>query len=310
MAETVTTIQQPWEPLGAGIKTAVQMGSDIVGKTPPTSALGLPQQAGVDPFSQQAQELAKSQLGLGAFTRDPTTGAVTNIAAGGTGITGYAPYLTGTGTQAGAATLTGPGAGSGLGSIESYMSPYTAAMKTSALKAFDDQRDIDQQRLGYDAIKAGAFGGGRHGLTEANFLAKALKDKTQLGAGYDQAAFLNAQKARTTDQAGLMDLAKQIQTMGGVDIAQLGNLGQAGQMYGQAGLDTTGQAAKQQWSEPMDRVNWYSNLLAGLGGGLGQSSPYGTHGPEQFQPSPGMAAAQSGLGGSQMLDYLSRIWNV
>ena len=309
MAETVTQIQQPWEPLGAGIKTAVQMGSDIAGKTPPTSALGLPQQAGLDPFSQKAQDMAAGQLGLGSFTRDPTTGAVTNIAQG-TGITGYAPYLTGTGTQAGAATLTGPGGGQGLGSMASYESPYTQAIKDSALQAFDDQRNMDQQKLGYDAIKAGAFGGGRHGLTEANFLAQALKDKTQLGAGFDQDAFLNAQKARQTDQAGLMDLAKQIQIMGGADIAQLGGMGQSGQMYGQAGIDTAGQAASQQWREPMDRVNWYSNLLAGLGGGLGQSSPYGTKGPEQFQPSPGMAAAQSGLGGSQMLDYLSKIWNV
>jgi len=310
MPETVTQINQPWEPLGAGIKTAVQMGSDIVGKTPPTSALGLPQQAGVDPFSQQAQELAKSQLGLGAFTRDPTTGAVTNIGAGGTGVTGYAPYLTGTGTQAGAATLTGPGGGSGLGSLESYMSPYTTAVKDTALAEFNKQRGIDKQQLGYDAIKAGAFGGGRHALTESDFMQQSLIDRARLVSGYDQAAFADARKARTTDQAGLMDLAKQIQTMGGVDIAQLGNLGQAGQMYGQAGLDTSGQAASQQWREPMDRVNWYSNLLGGLGGGLGQSSPYGTMGPEQFQPSPGMAAAQSGLGGSQMLDYLSKIWNV
>lgn len=309
MAETVTQINQPWEPLGAGIKTAVQMGSDIVGKTPPTSALGLPQQAGVDPFSQQAQQMAAGQLGLGSFTRDPTTGAVTNIGAG-TGVSGYAPYLTGTGTQAGAATLTGPGAGSGLGSIESYMSPYTSAVKNTALAEFDKQRGIDKTKLGYDAIKAGAFGGGRHGLTESDFLSQSLQDRAALVAGYDQGAFADARKARTTDQAGLMDLAKQIQIMGGADVAQLGGMGQAGQMYGQAGLDTAGQAASQQWREPMDRVNWYSNLLGGLGGGLGQSSPYGTMGPEQFQPSPGMAAATSGLGGSQMMDYLSKIWNV
>ena len=223
--ENITTNMPPGF-LKAGMEDAVTQAQNWA--TKPQTAIGAPTQAGVDPFTQQAQNLAQTQLGLGAFTRDPTTGAVTDVGAG-TGITGYAPYLTGTGTQAGAAQLTGPGGGQGLGSMASYESPYTAAMKTSALQAFDDQRDMDQQQLGYDAVKAGAFGGGRHGLTEANFLAQALKDKTQLGAGFDQAAFLNAQKARGLDRDALMDLAKQTQLMGSADLATIGGMGGAGQ---------------------------------------------------------------------------------
>ncbi len=303
---TQTNITQPWAPIGTGISKAIDLGTTAVGKTPPTTALGLPQQAGVDQFTQQAQDLAASQLGLGSFTRDPTTGAVTGIGTG-TGVAGYAPYLTGTGTQAGAAQLTGTGAGTGLGSISSYMSPYATDVKTTALKEFDDQRLRDQQGLQHDALKAGAFGGGRHGLTESDFMQQSLVDRARLVAGLDADAFADARKARTDDRDALMDLAKQQQIMKSGDIAQLGQLGQAGQLYGQAGLDTAAQAAKQKWSEPMDRISWYANLLGGLGGGLGQSAPFG--GPMAQTPSPGMQAVGTGLGSLNIMDYLGKIWN-
>ena len=308
MAETTTNINQPWAPIGAGIEKAIDLGATAVGKTPPTSALGLPEQAGYDPFSQRAQDMAAGQLGLGSFTRDPTTGAVTNIGAG-TGVSGYAPYLTGTGTQAGAATLMGPGAGTGLGSISTYMSPYTSAIKQSALKSFDDQRLIDQQGLQHRALKANAFGGGRHGLTESDFMQQSLIDRSKLVAGLDQGAFADARTARTGDRDAYMDLAKQIQIQGQGDVTQLGALGQAGQLYGQAGIDTSAQAAQQKWSEPMNRINWYANLLGGLGGGLGQSSPYGNFGPAQATQSPGMQAINTGLGALNTGKYLRDIWN-
>jgi hypothetical protein len=252
--------------------------------------------------------MAAGQLGLGSFTRDPTTGAVTNIAQG-TGVSGYAPYLTGTGSQAGAATLMGPGAGTGLGSIDSYMSPYTSAIKQSALQSFDDQRLIDQQGLQHKALKANAFGGGRHGLAESDFMQQSLVDRAKLTAGLDQGAFADARTARTGDRDAYMDLAKQLQIQGQGDIAQLGSLGQAGQLYGQAGLDTAGQAAQQKWSEPMNRINWFANLMGGLGGGLGQSSPYGTVSPYEQQQSPGMQAINTGLGGLNTMKYLKDIWN-
>ena len=138
---------------------------------------------------------------------------------------------------------------------------------------------------------------------------QSLVDRAKLVAGLDQGAYADAQTARTGDRDAYMDLAKQMQIMGQGDIAQLGALGQAGQLYGQAGLDTAGQAAKQQWSEPMDRINWFANLMGGLGGGLGQSHPYGTAGPMDAMPSPGMQAINTGLGGLNTMKYLKDIWN-
>ena len=301
--ENITTNMPPGF-LKAGMEDAVTQAQNWA--TKPQTAIGAPQQAGVDPFTQQAQDLAQSQLGLGAFTRDPTTGAVTNIGAGGSGITGYAPYLTGTGTQAGAATLTGPGAGQGLGSIASYASPYTQAIKDTALTEFDRQRGVDKTQLGYDAVKAGAFGGGRHGLTESDFLSQSLKDRAGLVAGFDQDAFLNAQKARQTDQAGLMDLAKQIQLQGSADLATIGGMGGQGQLYGQAGLDTAGQAERMRTYEPQDRINWFSNLLATMGGGMpGQGTSTVT---QQTPQTAGMGAATQGLGSFNIMRVLGDLW--
>ena len=304
---TQTTISKPFPALEAGAGTAINMASTIAGKPLTTAQMGLPQQAGLDKFTQQAQDLAAGQLGLGAFTRDPTTGAVTGIGTG-TGIAGYQPYLTGAGSQVGAAQLTGTGAGTGVGSLSTYMSPYQSAVKSTALQEFDDQRLRDQQTLQADALKAGAFGGGRHGLAESDFMQQSLVDRARLIAGLDADAFADARAARTDDREALMDLAKQQQLMKSGDIAQLGSLGQAGQLYGQAGLDTSALATQRQYQEPKDRVNWYANLFAGLGGGMGQAAGY-ISGPMMQQPTPGMSAIQSGLGGLGVMDYLKGIWN-
>ena len=304
---TQTTISKPFPALEAGAGKAIDMASTIAGKPLTTAQMGLPQQAGLDKFTQQAQDLAASQLGLGAFTRDPTTGAVTGIGTG-TGIAGYQPYLTGAGSQVGAAQLTGTGAGTGVGSLASYMSPYQSAVKSTALQEFDDQRLRDQQQLQADALKAGAFGGGRHGLTESDFMQQSLIDRARLIAGLDADAFADARAARTDDREALMDLAKQQQLMKAGDISQLGALGQAGQLYGQAGLDTAALATQRQYQEPKDRVNWYANLLAGLGGGMGQAAGY-ISGPMMQQPTPGMSAVQTGLGSLNVMDYLKGIWN-
>jgi len=301
--ETVQTMMPPGF-LKAGMEDAVTQAQNWA--TKPQTAIGAPTQAGVDPFTQQAQNLAQTQLGLGAFTRDPTTGAVTDVAAG-SGITGYAPYLTGTGTQAGAATLTGPGAGTGLGSISTYMSPYTQAIKDTALKSFDDQRLIDQQGLQHSALKAGAFGGGRHGLTESDFLQQSLIDRAKLVAGFDQAAYGDAQAARRDDRQALMDLAKQTQMMGAADLATLGGMGGAGQLYGQAGLDTRAQADRMRTYEPQDRINWFANLLSTLGGGMPGQAGTTTTGVQTPQTA-GMGAATQGLGSYNIFRVLGDIW--
>ena len=58
--------------------------------------------------------------------------------------------------------------------------------------------------------------------------------------------------------------------------------------------------------EPQDRINWFSNLLATMGGGMpGQGTSTVT---QQTPQTSGMAAATQGLGAFNIMDVLGRIW--
>ena len=63
------------------------------------------------------------------------------------------------------------------------MSPYQTAVKDAALTEFDAQKLRDQQKLQFDALQAGAFGGGRHGLAESDFLTQSALDRQRIASG-------------------------------------------------------------------------------------------------------------------------------
>ena len=276
-------------------------------QTPRTATqLGVPSQAGVDPFSQQAQDLAATQMGLGAFTRDATTGAVTGIS-GTPGVAGYEKYLSGTGGISAptytAQSLIGPLAGQQL---TDYMSPYQGAVKQAGLDEFDAQKLRDQQKLQFDALQAGAFGGGRHGLAESDFLTQSALDRQRIASGFDQQAYQDALNQRGLDYGRLTDLARQTQTQGLGSLSAIGSLGTQGQQYGQAGLDTLAQSNRMQGAEPMERVGWYGNMISQLAGGM--PAPYSQQNVMP-QGSPAMQAAQTGLGLGNIFNTVRNIWN-
>ena len=65
---------------------------------------------------------------------------------------------------AGLGTLTGPDA------YKAYMSPYQQEVIDTTLSEFDRQQTINQQGLRDQAIAAGAYGGGREGVQQAQFM--------------------------------------------------------------------------------------------------------------------------------------------
>ena len=288
---TTTQIHQPWAPIGAGIEKAIDLGTTAVGKTPPTSALGLPQQAGLDKFTQQAQDLAASQLGLGSFTRDPTTGAVTDIAAG-TGVAGYAPYLTGAGSQVGAAQLTGTGAGTGVGSLSTYMSPYT----TNVIQAMKDQMaDVKAQQdiqRNAQAVGAGAFGGARQGVQQAVADTEYNRMIGQMVAQQTGQAFNQAQMARQQDYGNLTGLAQLQPQLAMGNVQNIAQLGQQEQAYRQALQDTTAAQQKMALYEPYQRYGFFGEQLTGLMGGY----PGGTRMTDQPTASPMQNLLGMGIG--------------
>ena len=112
-------------------------------------------------LGQEAQQAAAAQAGLGQLTFDPTTGAVTGVGAGGAGVAGYEQYLTG------AAGLRGPGAGTGVGSVESYMSPYTTNVIDAMKQQMQDQKTQQDIARNAQTVGAGAFGGARSGVAQS-----------------------------------------------------------------------------------------------------------------------------------------------
>jgi hypothetical protein len=304
MAENIN-ITKPAPYIESAGKDFLKSARTIAQSPRTAQDLGVPTQAGLDPFSQQAQDLAASQMGLGAYTRD-AQGAVTGIS-GTPGVAGYEQYLSGTGGISAptytAQSLIGPLTGQ---QRTDYMSPYQTAVKQAGLDEFDAQKLRDQQKLQFDAQQAGAFGGGRHGLAESDFLTQSALDRQRIASGFDQQAYQDALNQRGLDFGRLTDLARQTQTQGLGSLSAIGSLGTQGQQYGQAGLDTLATANRMQGAEPMERVGWYGNMISQMAGGMPSGYSQQSVMP---QGSPAMQAAQTGLGLGNIFNTVRNIWN-
>ena len=92
------------------------------------------------------------------------------------GIGGYQPYL----TQA--QQLTGPGAGTGAGSIASFMSPYQGAVIDETLRQYDQSRLGGMQQISDQAASQGAFGGGRQGALQGQYMADTAQGRAGIVA--------------------------------------------------------------------------------------------------------------------------------
>jgi hypothetical protein len=132
-----------------------------------------PSVATQDPLQTQAATLAGQ--GVGSYAPYLSQAATYGTQAG-TTMGGVSPYITG------AAGLTGPGAGTGAGSIASYMSPYQQQVIDATLGEFDIQAQKGLGALGTAAIGVGGYGGGRHGVAEAEYQSQSDRQRALLNA--------------------------------------------------------------------------------------------------------------------------------
>ena len=227
-----------------------------------------PQIAGQNVFTQQAQQQAASQAGLGALTFDPTTGAVTG-AGQGTGIAGYQPFL----QQA--QQYSGPQA------YQQFMSPYQQDVISTTLSEFDRQRQIAQQQIGAQAIQQGAFGGAREGIQQAEFSAQSLQDRAALEAQLRQQGFQQANQLASQAFAQQGQLASLQPTLAAQQVQQLGAAGTQNLAYQQAVLDAQRQAAQFQYQEPYTRLQSLGAGITGLISGYPQPGFQQTTTPSQ-----------------------------
>jgi hypothetical protein len=145
-------------------------------------------------------------------------------------------------------------AASGLGSLvgpdafKPFMSPYQQEVIDTTLADFDRQQAIQRTGLRDAAISAGAFGGGRSGILEAEFLNNQLANRANLQAQLLQQGFQQAQAAAANDLAARQGLGAFQQ---GTD-----------QAFAQAQLDAQQIAAREAEFEPFTRLGLVGQQLA------------------------------------------------
>ena len=249
---------------------------------PVSTAAFAPQVAAQDPYQAAAYTQAV----------DPTAG-----------LGAYAPYLTKAGEAATAATaLTGPMTSAQL---QQYMSPYQTDVISAALGEFDIQAQKGLTGIGTQAVGAGAFGGGRHGIAEAEYQTQSDRNRAALQANLLQQGYQQAASLRQQDLANQLGIGQFQSTLGGgaqnlaqQQIAGLGTLGAGQQAQSQAVLDAQRQATQTAAYEPYQRLGTYgagvSSLISGYPAQYGQAS---TPSASPLQTALGIGTGLAGLYG-------------
>ena len=186
------------------------------------------------------------------------------------------------------------------GMPEQYMSPYLQAALEPQYAAAQRQADIAAQKLQSQYGKAGAYGGSRQGVAEAE-LQRGLLDRMAniTGQGY-QTAFEQAQRQFNEEARRQME-AQQLTNRYGFDVAQA--LQGAGAV--QRGIESQGIAAdiaqfEQERDFPLKNVQFMQSLLQGL--------PLETQSYAYYEPS-GLQSLSGGASAAKnILDTLKEIF--
>ena len=265
MAEVITQIQQPPEFIEAAAKPYITELQQAVGgfKGADLSKVYGPQfVAGMDPLQQQAAQIATGAQGLGSFQ----------------------PFLET------AAARTGPEA------YQAFMSPYQRDIIQTTLQDFDIQAQKGLGSIGQAAYQAGAFGGGRQGVAEAEYQAASDRNRAALQAQLLQQGFGQAQQLAGADFARQLSLAQASPQLAGQQIAGLSTLGGAAQAQVQAQLGAQQQLAQQQLMQPLTAAQTLGSGIMGLISGYpGGTSVQTAPSPSPLQTALGTGATLAGI---------------
>jgi len=199
--------------------------------------------------NQQAAFAGASQMGVGAYQPYLTSGQATQNLSGGMFMAG-----------AGAPTQQ---------QIQQYMNPYQQAVQNEISRSFNIQR----AQAGQNAVGAGAFGGGRAAIQQAEI----GRNEAQALAQSQAQNFLQAQQAAQNQaqrqiaagqglaqlgvqQAGLGELA---QNMDAKSVGILSQLGEQERSLLQAQDEAARQTAMQDIYEPYKRLSFLSDIFRG-----------------------------------------------
>ena len=280
------------------------------------------------PGGLMGQPLTVPGQQVAGFT--PTQQAGMQLA--GQGIGAYQPYLdaatagmtAGLGTiGAGAQTLAGAQYEPTAERMKQFMDPYQQQVTQEAMREMDRQAQMAQNQLGGQAAQAGAFGGSRFGVQQAE-QGRNLQDiKSRrifedMSRNYQQAMqasqVANQQRAQagqvfgqlgqaTQGVAGAMaGLGGQRQAMGQSDVSQLMGIGGMQQQLQQQGYDVGRQNILQAQQMPFTQLSYGQQMLQGLTPGAGTSqqtlAPMPTTSP--YMQAAGLMTGMAGGLGSLM----------
>ena len=290
MADTTTQIYQSTEP---DWMVALRQGliQDVKGATSQANPIAAYQVAGLAPEQQNAVMALGSQEQAGQ------------------GIGGYKPYLDQSGQMmnAGANFLASGTQAYDPNSVAQYMNPYQQQVTQNTLAEMNRQAQIQQQGVAGQAVKAGAFGGSRFGVQEAELGRNLAQVQAQTitsdyANNYSQAqqaamaAFAN-QQARTqsagqghaTIGQGIAGLGQTSAALGQGDLSFEYNMGANLQGQNQKELDAQRMNQALYNAEPYQRLSYYADIL--------NKTPSGQMGMTQTTaPTPSPFSQIAGLG--------------
>lgn len=186
--------------------------------------------------------------------------------------------------------------------VGAYMSPFMETALAPQLREMRRQSDITGQQLAGQAARAGAFGGSRFGIMEAE---RQRNLQQQMGDVYSRGMQTAYEQARQAQQfgadlglRGLGQATAAAGTLGQLGQTQFGQQQQAMQAQAQMGaqqqareqqmLDQAYQDFLSQRGHPYQQISFMSDILRG--GPLSQATY------QQYQAPPSMASQLAGLG--------------
>ena len=200
------------------------------------------------------------------------------------GVGSYQPFLQG------AQAATGPQA------FQQFMSPYQSQVMEASLAEFDRNSQMQQQQIADQAVKSGAFGGGREGVMQAEYQAGSDMDRATLQAQLLNQGFQQSQQAAQQQFQNQQGLAQLLPGLQGTDISRLGSLGALNQAQTQAGLDAQREATRMAAYQPQEQLQNYGNLVTGIMGGMAGSGTQTSQVPDPTFLQTALGAAATGAG--------------
>ena len=206
---------------------------------------------------------------------------------------------TGIGSGAVQSAITGTQASMAAPNIQQFMNPY----QSYVLDEINRQSAVRQNQLAGNAVQAGAFGGGRQGIQAAEEERARLANIGQAQAAGFNTALGAAQQQQAAQRAGaaqLGTLGQLQQSMAGTDMQRQLMAGGLQRQIGQAQLDAARQTELQRSAEPLQRLEFLSNIYA-----AGPKSTSGITAATLPQSSPLAQSIGTGLGVAQAYQGLN-----